>query len=264
MSTIQEIIDRADANRPNAFSRMTKLKWISDLDGKIAADVFLMGIEEIRQLEYKGEEGLQKEPLVSYPHDDIYDLWLEAKIDAANGEYNRYQNSMQLYNESFGNFVRWFASVYEPAQTPYGNEFVPRKDVPAYYLTAYGIALKRGFSGTVDEWLASLSAYGVAVRNGFDGTEAEWLESIKGIKPHFAIGRVETLPSYVPAYVTIGGTDAMPVLNFGIPKSSDEDIDLKAYIDEQLRKMPSIKFTPDGSVPDDLEEGDILLSPDEE
>lgn len=27
---------------------------------------------------------------------------------------------------------------------------------PPYYLTAYGLAVKRGFVGTLDEWLASL------------------------------------------------------------------------------------------------------------
>lgn len=156
MSTIQEIIKRVDENKPNAFAPLTKMKWISDLDGKIAADVFLMDIAQIRELQYVGEEGLKKEPLVSYPHDDIYDLWLEAKIDAANGEYNRYQNTMQLYNESYGNFVRWFASVYEPAQGNGECGFAPRSNVPTYYLTAYGLAVKQGFVGTLDEWLASL------------------------------------------------------------------------------------------------------------
>lgn len=156
MSKIVDIIARVDENRPNAFSSATKMKWISDLDGKIAADVFLMDIAQIRELEYRHPDGLEQEPLVTFPHDDIYDLWLEAKIDAANGEYNRYQNTMQLYNESYGNFVRWFASVYEPAQGENGCGFVHRSDLPSYYLTAYGIAVKRGFVGTVDEWLASL------------------------------------------------------------------------------------------------------------
>ena len=41
---------------------------------------------------------------------------LQAKIDEANGEYNKYVNSMQIYNEHYGNFVRWFAGLYEPAQ----------------------------------------------------------------------------------------------------------------------------------------------------
>lgn len=62
-------------------------------------------------------------------------------------------------------------------------------------LSAYEIALADGFTGTVEEWLASLkgetgeqgapgpdgaSAYEVAVAGGFTGTEAEWLASLVG------------------------------------------------------------------------------------
>ena len=57
--------------------------------------------------------------------------------------------------------------------------------------TAYEIAVNNGFTGTEQEWLASLkgtkgdqgkSNYDIAVDNGFEGTEQEWLESIKGEK----------------------------------------------------------------------------------
>lgn len=49
---------------------------------------------------------------------------------------------------------------------------------PPYYLTAYGIAVKRGFRGTEDQWLESLSAYGIARAAGFEGTPEQWLESL--------------------------------------------------------------------------------------
>lgn len=116
MSTIKEIIERVDENKPNAFSTKTKMAWLATLEGKIAADVLLMNIVEIRQLQYKYPDDLESEPLVSFPHEDIYDLWLIARIDYENGEYSKYQNSMALYNEAFENFVMWFASTYEPAQ----------------------------------------------------------------------------------------------------------------------------------------------------
>lgn len=121
MATIREIMERVDENVPNAFSQKTKLGWIASLDGKIAADVFLMGIEEIRMLQYRHPEDLDSEPLVGFPHDEIYDLWLRARIDDANGEVERYENAMQQFNAHYGNFVRWFASTYEPAQG-YGKE----------------------------------------------------------------------------------------------------------------------------------------------
>lgn len=114
--TIREIIERVDETKPNSFQEKIKLAWISELEGKIAADVFLMCIDDIRQLQYTYPDDMDSEPLVTYPHEEIYVYWLEAKIDYANGEYNKYQNSMEMYNEHYGNFVRWFASTYEPAR----------------------------------------------------------------------------------------------------------------------------------------------------
>lgn len=112
---IQEAIDWADEMKPNAFTSEAKLAWLNALEGRIAADVFLMAPAEIAALRYT-EEDMETELLVAPPHDDIYTLWLQAKIDEANGEYNKYANSMQIYNEHYGNFVRWFAGLYEPAQ----------------------------------------------------------------------------------------------------------------------------------------------------
>ena len=64
-------------------------------------------------------------------------------------------------------------------------------------LSAYDVAVAVGFTGTEEEWLASLkgakgdpgetgasglSAYDVAVAGGYTGTEEEWLASLKGAK----------------------------------------------------------------------------------
>lgn len=151
MPTIEKILDRVNKNKPNAFDKETLVRWIAELDGRVAADVMLMGIEEIAGFEYEYPGDLATEPLVCFPHDRIYDLWLEAQIDFGNGEYNKYQNTMEYFNAAYGNFIRWFAGRYHPAQGRPG-------DVAwgGYYITAYGLALKQGYQGTLDEWIASL------------------------------------------------------------------------------------------------------------
>ena len=53
--------------------------------------------------------------LVEPPHDKLYWHYLCAMIHFANADYDRYQNTYQLYNDSFGEFMRWFANVYRPA-----------------------------------------------------------------------------------------------------------------------------------------------------
>lgn len=113
---IREIIDRVDAVKPNVFTPEVKLDWINKIEGRLCADVFLMSTPQIRELVYRYPEDMDAEPLVTSPHDDIYELWLTAQIDFANGEYNRYNNSMTAFNAAYGNFVRWFADFYGPAQ----------------------------------------------------------------------------------------------------------------------------------------------------
>lgn len=113
--TIREVITMADGIKPNAFKPATKLTWLNKLEGTLAAEVFLMAPEEIRQLQYsRGDMGA--ELLVDPPYDDLYVLWLEAQIDRANGEYSKYQNTMQSYNARRGEFACWFCQNWDPAQ----------------------------------------------------------------------------------------------------------------------------------------------------
>lgn len=116
MAIIQKIIEQVDENKPNAFSKQTKVEWLAELDGRLATDVFLMDILETQLLHYQFPDDLESETLVKFPHDGMYAHWLEAKIDYANGEYDKYQNSMEMFNAAHGSFVRWFASTYEPSQ----------------------------------------------------------------------------------------------------------------------------------------------------
>ena len=86
------------------------------LDGQLAGDVFLMSVEDMRSLEYTWERDADSEVLVSFPHDNIYDHWLCAQIDQANGEYDKYNNDMEMFNSCLDEFSAWFARVYRPAQ----------------------------------------------------------------------------------------------------------------------------------------------------
>ena len=114
--TVQQAIKQTDEIKPNAFSARAKTEWLNALEGRIAAGVFLWPPAEIAMLRYTWPHDKNTELLAAPPHDDIYALWLQAKIDEANGEYNKYQNTMQIYNEHYGSFVRWFVSLYDPAQ----------------------------------------------------------------------------------------------------------------------------------------------------
>lgn len=154
MSTFREIIARVDEIKPNAFSESTKLNWLTSLNGKLAIDIFMMDIAEVRELPH-GAGAMDCEPLVGFPHEEVYEEYLAAKIDAANGEASEYQNRMQIYDAYYTNFVSWFKATYDPVQgDPNCHGLKPK--LPTYYITAYGLAVKLGYQGSLEEWLASL------------------------------------------------------------------------------------------------------------
>lgn len=115
--TPRKVIQRVDEAKPNAFPEEAKFEWLMALEGRIAADVLLAMPAELAAIMGKTfADGMDEELLVKAPHDELYALYLKAYIDKENGEYNRYADSRQLYNEAYGNFVRYWGRTYEPAQ----------------------------------------------------------------------------------------------------------------------------------------------------
>lgn len=179
--SIGQLVEVADLLRPNALPQEIKVRWIGELDALIAADVMGLDVLELEQFCYDPEADLAREPLVRFPHNGMYHYWLCAKIDAENGEYIRYQNSMQLYNAVFGNFRAWFSRVY--------NVFGCGKCEPTHYLSAYGLAVQQGYPGTLEQWLHDLIGPVGPIGpqgpqgepgNVFDELTPEQLERIRG------------------------------------------------------------------------------------
>lgn len=111
--TLSEVMTRVDEIKPNAFSNEVKTSWMNEVEGMVQTEVFLFNPVDVVQYSY--EEDKDKTLLVDPPHDKLYAPYLEARIDYANGEYNKYQNTMQLFNQFYGEFMRWYADTYRPA-----------------------------------------------------------------------------------------------------------------------------------------------------
>lgn len=143
---LKQVIDLVDGIEPNAYTNEVKTAWLNEVEGMVQTDVMLRAIEDIDQ--YTWTDDQQTVLLVRPPHDKLYRFYLQAMIQFANGEYDRYSNTMTVFNGAYGEFVRWFSRTVYPA----GREAVWR----GYYITAYGLAVQHGYHGTVEEWLASL------------------------------------------------------------------------------------------------------------
>lgn len=144
--TIRDLQRYADNNLTNL-----KIKEVSS-DGKALrfdADTFAAtGAEPEMTAAVVDFDGSATEMLASPPHHKIYYTYLMAMIDFANGEYGKYQNTMTLFNTFFSSYSKWFADRFQPADG--------RCEERGYYLSAYAIAVKHGFSGSEAQFLSAL------------------------------------------------------------------------------------------------------------
>lgn len=111
--TLSQVIAMTDEIKPNAFSNETKTAWVNEVEGMVQTEIFLLAPIEIIQYDYAADK--DKQLLVYPPHDKLYGPYLQARIDFANGEYDKYTNTMQLFNSFWGEFMRWYADIYAPA-----------------------------------------------------------------------------------------------------------------------------------------------------
>jgi hypothetical protein len=119
--TIIEAINRIDILKPNTYSQQEKVKWLSNLDGIIKGKIIDTheGAEEVSFDGYTDSTPLTTELLVPSPYDDIYLKWLETWVDYYNGEYARYNNGVQAYNDAYASFEKH----YNRTHMPKGNKF---------------------------------------------------------------------------------------------------------------------------------------------
>lgn len=168
--TVAQVIRMVDDIKPNAFSDETKTQWISECEGLVQTEILLLAVDDCRS--YTFERDADTVLLAKPPHDKLYWAYLSAMVDFGNGEYEKYQNTMQLFNSHYSEYMRWYALHYRPAD----GEAVEQ----GYYISAYGIAVQHGFEGTEEQWLESL--HGRDGEVSFDAlTEAQKAE-LKGDK----------------------------------------------------------------------------------
>ncbi len=117
--TILEIINRVDTIKPNSYTQTEKIDWLSTLDGIIKNEIIdtYEGSEAIVFEGYTPDTSLDTVLLVPAPYDDIYIRWLESRIDYANGEYNKYNNSATAYNAAFEAYSRYYNTHHKPKHT---------------------------------------------------------------------------------------------------------------------------------------------------
>lgn len=103
--TIRELLDTVRFAKATAQSDAMLLQYLNEIEGKAQTDV--MGIAPEDTVEYTAAD-LDAELLVKAPHDKLYIYRLMAMIDFGDGEYNRYQNELQMADGAFREWAKWW------------------------------------------------------------------------------------------------------------------------------------------------------------
>lgn len=115
--TISDAILEIGRIKPHQYPDETIIRWLGDLDGRVAQDVLRGSKAEPAEgvLPYRQGDRLAV-LLIPYPHEDVYIKWLMAQIDYANADFDRYNNAMTMFQSQYQAFVDAFTreNVKEP------------------------------------------------------------------------------------------------------------------------------------------------------
>ena len=122
--TIIEAINRLDELKFNTYTQDDKVEWLSRLDSAVKLQIIdsHVGAENISFSGYNKDTPLNTVLLVPAPYDEVYLRWMEAQIDYHNGEYDKFNNSIVMYNTAFDNYQKYYIRTHKPVQT--GRRFL--------------------------------------------------------------------------------------------------------------------------------------------
>ena len=115
---INEAIHRLDSLKFNTYTQDDKVEWLSRLDNMVKQQIIDTheGAESVSFTGYTADTPPETVLLVPAPHDEMYLRWMEAQIDYHNGEYDKYNNSIIMFNTVFEAYQKHYNSAHKPVQ----------------------------------------------------------------------------------------------------------------------------------------------------
>lgn len=113
---IIEAINRIDSLKHNTYSQNDKVAWLSRLDSNIKRLIIDTheGGDKVIFAGYDDSTDLKTEMLAPAPFDEMYLRWLEAQIDYSNGEYDKYNNSILMYQTVYDAYANYYNRTHMP------------------------------------------------------------------------------------------------------------------------------------------------------
>lgn len=113
---INEAINRLDALKFNTYEQSEKIEWLSRLDSMVKKQIIDTheGSDDVSFGGYTEDTPLDTVLLVPAPYDEVYLRWMEAQIDYHNGEYDKYNNAIIMFNTAFEAYAAYYNQYHMP------------------------------------------------------------------------------------------------------------------------------------------------------
>lgn len=104
MAIYYDVINKVKRIKQPDYEDDILLDWLDTLEAKIKHELYgqsLSDIVKIRELQ-------SPELIAPFPYDEVYELYLYAKIDDLNGEADEYQSSAVRYNYAYERLMKHY------------------------------------------------------------------------------------------------------------------------------------------------------------
>ena len=114
--TIQEVLSTTDELKANMMIEVTKIRFISEVEGKIYKEIFKKhaGLPAEEQPVYDDATDRGTVLLVPAPYDMVYVYWLMCQIDLMNMEMDKYNNDRALFENAWSEFADYWRREHMP------------------------------------------------------------------------------------------------------------------------------------------------------
>lgn len=115
--TIKECIDIVDNLKPNQYSVVDKVRWLSFIDKIIINDVLKTHVGYDGRYDNFTEYSPDKlaiQLIAESPYDRLYIAFLKMQIDGENGEMARYNNSANSFNSYMTEYRKYYNKTHMP------------------------------------------------------------------------------------------------------------------------------------------------------
>lgn len=113
---IIEAINRIDSLKHNTYTEADKVAWLSRLDAMVKTHIIDTheGGDDVIFTWYDDSTDLQTDLLVPTPYDEVYLRWMEAQIDYHNGEYDKYNNAIDMFHAAYEGYQNYYNRMHMP------------------------------------------------------------------------------------------------------------------------------------------------------